>query len=46
MASDGVEEGCAFCAIASGDDRTVEVVAEDTDWIAFFLSVRPRLGTP
>lgn len=36
MASDRVEEDCAFCAIARGDDRTVEVVAGDRNWMAFF----------
>lgn len=29
-------EGCDFCAIARGDDRSVEVVCEGESWIAFF----------
>lgn len=29
-------EPCAFCAIARGEDRTVEIVCEDESWIAFF----------
>lgn len=31
-----VDEACPFCAIGRGDDRSVEVVAEGADWIAFF----------
>lgn len=27
---------CAFCAIVRGDDRSVNVVSEADDWIAFF----------
>ena len=27
---------CEFCAIARGDDRSVKVVSEADDWIAFF----------
>lgn len=30
------EDGCPFCAIASGADREVVLVAEATDWVAFF----------
>jgi histidine triad (HIT) family protein len=29
-------EPCAFCAIARGEDRSVEVVCEGENWIAFF----------
>lgn len=29
-------EGCDFCAIARGEDRSVEVVCEGESWIAFF----------
>lgn len=29
-------EGCDFCAIARGDDRSVQVVCESDAWIAFF----------
>lgn len=29
-------DSCAFCAIARGEDRSVEVVCEDESWIAFF----------
>jgi histidine triad (HIT) family protein len=29
-------EACDFCAIARGDDLTVEVVCEDEAWLAFF----------
>lgn len=34
--SDGQLAGCDFCAIARGEDRTVEVVCEEKTWIAFF----------
>jgi histidine triad (HIT) family protein len=27
---------CDFCAIARGEDSSVEVVCQDEDWIAFF----------
>lgn len=30
------EAECDFCAIAGGADRSVEVVAEHANWIAFF----------
>ncbi len=29
-------DSCAFCAIARGDDPSVEVVCQDERWIAFF----------
>ena len=29
-------EGCDFCAIAKGEDRSVRVVCEGDEWIAFF----------
>ena len=29
-------EGCPFCAIAQGENDSVEVVCEAADWIAFF----------
>ncbi len=29
-------KNCEFCAIARGEDRSVEVVCEGTNWIAFF----------
>lgn len=32
----GESEPCAFCAIARGEDRTVEIVCEDESWLAFF----------
>jgi len=38
MTGDMTEDGCAFCAIARGEDRSVEVVCEARDWIAFFPS--------
>lgn len=34
--SDRAPKDCAFCAIARGEDRSVEVVCEDDDWLAFF----------
>jgi histidine triad (HIT) family protein len=34
--SDVVLEGCEFCAIARGEDETVEVVGEAESWLAFF----------
>jgi histidine triad (HIT) family protein len=30
------DDSCPFCAIARGEDRSVEVICEDEDWIAFF----------
>jgi histidine triad (HIT) family protein len=27
---------CPFCAIARGEDRSVEIVCEDASWVAFF----------
>lgn len=30
------EEGCDFCAIARGEDPSVQVVCEGKSWIAFF----------
>lgn len=30
------EVNCAFCAAVRGDDRSVEIVGEAEDWIAFF----------
>jgi diadenosine tetraphosphate (Ap4A) HIT family hydrolase len=35
-ASDVEAESCDFCAIARGEDRSVEVVCEEESWIAFF----------
>lgn len=29
-------EPCAFCAIARGEDQSVEILCEDESWIAFF----------
>jgi histidine triad (HIT) family protein len=34
--SEAYVEGCAFCAIARGQDDSVEVVCEADDWVAFF----------
>jgi histidine triad (HIT) family protein len=34
--SAAVDPDCEFCAIARGDDRSVEVVCEGESWIAFF----------
>jgi histidine triad (HIT) family protein len=28
--------GCDFCSIARGDDRSVEIVCESKNWLAFF----------
>jgi diadenosine tetraphosphate (Ap4A) HIT family hydrolase len=36
QSSDNGRVDCAFCAIARGEDRSVEVVSEANDWIAFF----------
>src|SRR5579863_10354455 len=30
------EDDCPFCAIARGDDDSVEIVCEDDAWVAFF----------
>lgn len=35
-ANDRSIEGCDFCAIARGEDRSVQVVCESGSWIAFF----------
>ena len=35
-ASERVPIDCAFCAIARGEDRSVDVVCEEQDWLAFF----------
>jgi histidine triad (HIT) family protein len=29
-------DGCEFCAIAQGKDRTVDIICEGTTWLAFF----------
>jgi histidine triad (HIT) family protein len=29
-------DGCAFCEIARGNDRSVAIVCESKDWVAFF----------
>ncbi len=34
--SDTPLEQCDFCAIARGEDRSVEIVCEGENWIAFF----------
>jgi histidine triad (HIT) family protein len=34
--TDVPESSCDFCAIAQGRDKTTRVVAEGTEWIAFF----------
>jgi histidine triad (HIT) family protein len=31
-----IEQECDFCAIARGEDKSVEVVCESVSWIAFF----------
>ena len=36
LASDGFVEGCDFCAIAKGEDPSVQVVCESDFWVAFF----------
>lgn len=33
---DDTMKDCAFCAIARGEDRSVEIVCEAESWIAFF----------
>jgi len=33
-----VEDNCAFCRIARGEDPTVSIICEDTSWVAFFPS--------
>lgn len=35
VAPGGSVEGCDFCAIARGEDHSVQVVCEADDWIAF-----------
>lgn len=36
MTDDITSEACEFCAIAQGEDHSVEVVCEEKNWIAFF----------
>jgi histidine triad (HIT) family protein len=36
MTTPDFDPDCEFCAIARGDDRSVEVVCEGESWIAFF----------
>lgn len=36
LGSDVQSRDCPFCAIARGEDSSVEVVREDTNWVAFF----------
>ena len=36
MATGPTAGACGFCAIARGEDRSVEVVCEDENWVAFF----------
>ncbi len=36
MAAPDPDEQCAFCAIARGEDDTVEIVCEGDTWVAFF----------
>ena len=43
MTGDLTEDGCAFCAIARSEDRSVEVVCQEKDWMAFFP---PSPATP
>jgi histidine triad (HIT) family protein len=40
LAEDGSVEGCDFCAIARGEDRSVQIICEGDDWIAF-LPLKP-----
>jgi len=35
-ASESQTEDCEFCAIARGEDRSVEIVCEGKTWLAFF----------
>lgn len=39
----GLDEGCAFCKIARGEDHSAEVVCEGAGWVAFFP---PEPATP
>jgi histidine triad (HIT) family protein len=34
--SDAYVDGCDFCAIARGEDASVQVVCEGEEWVAFF----------
>jgi len=36
MSLSGSEQDCEFCAIVRGEDRSVEIIFEGPDWIAFF----------
>lgn len=40
---DEASQGCAFCAIARGEDPSVEIVCERSQWVAFFP---PEPATP
>ena len=34
--SGNTQADCDFCSIARGEDQTVEIICEDTNWVAFF----------
>ena len=36
MSATRVDPDCEFCTIARGEDRSVEMVCQGTDWVAFF----------
>lgn len=36
LTSDMYVDSCDFCAIARGDDRSVQIVCQGEDWVAFF----------
>jgi histidine triad (HIT) family protein len=33
---DSADSNCPFCAIARGEDKSVEIVCEAEEWVAFF----------
>lgn len=33
-----IEDGCAFCRIARGEDSSTQIICEDASWVAFFPS--------
>ena len=44
MTRECFDPGCAFCAIAVGGNSDVEVIADDSEWVAFFPPEPAVLG--
>jgi histidine triad (HIT) family protein len=44
MAIERFDPGCTFCAIAAGGNSDVEIIADDSVWVAFFPPQPAVLG--